>query len=77
MTERVLNRARWVGALTELERPLQLVWGDQDPVAVWAIAQEVKRLRPATEVVRLDGIGHYPQLEAPERVAEALVRFLG
>ena len=76
MRERETNRARWVPAVTLLDPPLLLVWGDQDPVGVWAIALEVKRLRPTTLVCRLPGIGHYPQLEAPEQVAAALLEFL-
>ena len=27
-------------------------------------------------LVRLDGVGHYSQLEAPERAAAAVVRFI-
>ena len=77
MAERVAHRARWVPALTALDLPLLLVWGDADPVAVWRIAEEIQRLRPATEVVRLQGIGHYPQLEAPGAVTAALLHFLG
>jgi pimeloyl-ACP methyl ester carboxylesterase len=77
LAEREQHRARWVGALVALELPLRLVWGDQDPVATWAIAEEVRRLRPATDVVRLEGVGHYPQLEAPARVARALLEHLG
>ena len=76
MAEREAHRARWVPAITELDLPLLLVWGDADPVGVWAIAEEIKRLRPATEVGRLRGIGHYPQLEASEAVTEALLGFL-
>lgn len=77
IAERRQHRARWMGALTNLDVPLRLVWGDVDPVAVWPIAEEIKRLRPATEVVRLEGIGHYPQLEAPQRVLEGIRAFLG
>ena len=72
MDERVQHRVRWVGALVALEEPLLLVWGDRDPVAVWPIAQEIGRLRPSTRVVRLEGVGHYPQIEAAQRVAAAV-----
>ncbi len=75
LREREVHRARWVPAITALDLPLLLVWGDRDPVAVFRIAEEVLRQRPATRLVRLEGIGHYPQLEAPQRVAEALVDF--
>ena len=76
LDERVQHRARWVGALVALEEPLLLVWGDRDPVAVWPIAQEIARLRPATQVVRLEGVGHYPQVEAAEEVAAAVEAYL-
>jgi pimeloyl-ACP methyl ester carboxylesterase len=69
MDERVAHRDRWRRATLEHAWPTRLVWGDVDPISSFAIAEEVKACRPATEVVRLEGTGHYPQIEDPEKVA--------
>jgi pimeloyl-ACP methyl ester carboxylesterase len=43
-----------------------------DPVATTAVLDGLRELRPATPVAELHDVGHYPQLEAPHRVAEAI-----
>jgi len=40
------------------------------------MAERYRELVPNPDVVLLDGIGHYPQLEAPERVLEAFLSFV-
>jgi pimeloyl-ACP methyl ester carboxylesterase len=70
LDERVEKRDRWRRATLEHGYPLRLVWGDLDPVSPFSMAEEVKSRRPATSVVRLEGTGHYPQVEEPERIAE-------
>lgn len=75
MRERIRMGDRWLGPLHRCALPMQLVWGLEDPVAVPAIAQRLAQKRPQTTLVELEGVGHYPQLEAPERVAAAVVRF--
>lgn len=74
--ERIRFRERWIGALQALDRPCLVLWGTEDPVAVMAIAEKVAKETPGAKLVRLEGIGHYPQLEAPDLVAEQLERFL-
>lgn len=74
--ERIRFRGRWIGALEHLDLPLLVLWGVDDPVAVLAIAEKVAAETPGAKLVRLEGIGHYPQLEAPELVVEQLERFL-
>lgn len=75
--ERTRFRERWIGALNHLDRPSLILWGVDDPVSVLAIAERVARETPGAELVRLEGVGHYPQLEAPSLVVEQLERFLG
>jgi pimeloyl-ACP methyl ester carboxylesterase len=74
--ERIRFRRRWIGALETLDRPALVLWGRRDPVAVPAIAQAVARETPGAELVWMDELGHYPQLENPARVAAELARFL-
>jgi pimeloyl-ACP methyl ester carboxylesterase len=75
MDERVAHRDRWRRATLEHRYPLRLVWGDADPISCYAIAEEVRACRPATDVIRLAGTGHYPQIEEPERVALAALEW--
>jgi len=42
-----------------------------DPIAVPAMVDRLAAARPDARVVRLDGVGHYPMLEAPARFAAA------
>ena len=76
MAERRRNRARWVGALTATRVPLRLVNGPEDPVSGRHMAERYEEIVPAPDVVLLEGVGHYPQFEAPERVVEAYLEFL-
>ena len=73
--ERRLNRTRWVGALTAGRVPLRCVCGALDPVSGAHMAARYRELVPHADVVLLDDVGHYPQLEAPERVLEAYFSF--
>ena len=52
--------------------PLAVVWGTADPIAVPAMADRLAAARPDARVVRLDGVGHYPMVEAPDRFLEAV-----
>ena len=61
--------------LRRIACPVLLVWGDHDRMVTHRGAAIVTEALPDTEVVLLEGIGHCPQLEAPERVAELLSSF--
>jgi pimeloyl-ACP methyl ester carboxylesterase len=74
--ERTRFRRRWIGALEELDLPAMILWGRLDPVAVPAIAEALARETPGAELVWMEDLGHYPQLEDPGRVVAELERFL-
>lgn len=76
MDERFRHADRWHGALRDWEKPLAMAWGMLDPVATPAVLDAVLGLRPKAPVARFDDLGHYPQIEDPDRVAEALQRAL-
>ncbi len=75
MADRIRNRERWVGAMQATEVPLRLVNGPEDPVSGGHMVQRYRELIPHPDVVVLDGIGHYPQVEAPKPVLEAALEF--
>jgi len=72
MEERFRHADRWHGALRDWQKPLQLAWGMLDPVATKAVLDRVLELQPAAPVTRFEDLGHYPQIEDPDRVAGAL-----
>jgi pimeloyl-ACP methyl ester carboxylesterase len=75
MVERRVHRARWVGALQSTRVPLTLIDGAADPISGAHMAARYRELVPAPDVTLLDGIGHYPQVEAPAAVLAAYGAF--
>jgi pimeloyl-ACP methyl ester carboxylesterase len=76
MEERFRYAERWHGALRDWQKPLALAWGMLDPVATPAVLDAVLELRPSAPVTRFEDLGHYPQIEDPTRVEDALQRAL-
>jgi pimeloyl-ACP methyl ester carboxylesterase len=74
--ERRVHEGRWTGAIESHPAPLHIIWGDLDPIAVWPMAERLGERRVGTTTTRLDGVGHYPMVEAPERFNAALARAL-
>jgi len=74
--ERVKYRERWVGALQKTEIPLKVINGVDDPVSGGHMVDRLLELIPETNITRLEGIGHYPQVEAPEATLKAYFEFL-
>ena len=72
--ERRRHQKTWTAAFVEYSGCLSAVWGVLDPIAVPAMPRHLADLRPGTEVVMLDGVGHWPSIEAPERVAAEIQR---
>jgi pimeloyl-ACP methyl ester carboxylesterase len=73
--ERYRFHDRWIGPLTRLDVPTQILWGEQDPVAVLAIAKTLAAEIPGARLKTLPELGHWPQVEDPERIATALESF--
>jgi pimeloyl-ACP methyl ester carboxylesterase len=72
MNERQRMGDRWTGPLHRLELPLRVIWGKQDPIAVYDIALKLNQSNPSISLCTLEDVGHYPQLEDPEKVAQCL-----
>jgi pimeloyl-ACP methyl ester carboxylesterase len=75
MVERRIYRARWVGALQAARVPLKLIDGAADPISGAHMAARYRELVPRADVTLLEGIGHYPQVEAPAAVLAAYLAF--
>lgn len=76
MDERVVYADRWHGAIQRWKGNLALAWGMEDPVAVPEVLDGLLEMRPDLSAVRFEHIGHYPQVEDPERFVEVLVEFM-
>ncbi len=63
--------------LADLDVPVLLIWGENDEFAPIAGAHRFERELPSTELVAIDGAGHFVWDEQPERCAAALTDFLG
>jgi pimeloyl-ACP methyl ester carboxylesterase len=75
--ERRLRRARWVGGLQTTRVPLKLINGPDDPISGAHMVERYRALLPRPDVTELPGIGHYPQVEAPQALLEAFLSFQG
>ncbi len=71
MRERKRFQERWREALRRPRVPVRLVIGEEDPVSGVAIAKRYREVAENPDVVMLQGVGHYPQFEAPDAVYEA------
>jgi haloalkane dehalogenase len=63
--------------LADLDVPVLLVWGAGDEFAPLAGAHRFGRELADTELVVIEGAGHFVWEDAPERCAEAATAFLG
>lgn len=77
MGEREIYADRWHGAIRSWGGDLSLLWGMQDPVAVPEILEGLLELRPSVEPVIFDDLGHYPQVEDPDRFMAVLAGTVG
>jgi haloalkane dehalogenase len=64
------------GRVAALGVPALIVWGQQDRFAGVAMAQRFHDELPDSELVVLDGAGHFVWDDEPERTSAALVDFL-
>ncbi|MSO77986.1 MAG: alpha/beta hydrolase [Acidimicrobiia bacterium] len=71
--ERRRHEERWTGAIERHPAPLTIVWGDADPIAVWPMTDELLARRADAHRVRLEGVGHYPMLEAADAYTEGVL----
>ncbi|MGH6950131.1 MAG: alpha/beta fold hydrolase [Vitreimonas sp.] len=75
MRQRREQRERWVGALTQALVPQRLINGPVDPASGGHVAEHYRAQVRDADVVLLDGIGHWPQIEAPQATLAAVLAF--
>lgn len=60
----------------DIRCPVKIIWGEDDPWIPLERGRALNKLIGQNNFQPLPGIGHLPQLEAPEIVLEALIDFL-
>jgi len=70
------RRAAWA-ALHDITAPVLLVHGEQDRLVSVGSAREAARRFPQWTVDVLPGLGHLPQIEAPDRVSSRILSWHG
>jgi pimeloyl-ACP methyl ester carboxylesterase len=75
--ERRAHERRFTGAIETDPSPLHIVWGLDDPIAVPSMVDTLLAARPDATAARLEGVGHYPMMEAPQRFLHAVLPGLG
>lgn len=67
--ERRRFRERWVSALQGIKQPFRFINGLHDPVSGKHLVARFREIVPdKTDIVELDGIGHFPHFEVPDAV---------
>ncbi|MBK9635873.1 MAG: alpha/beta hydrolase [Bacteroidetes bacterium] len=74
--ERVKYWHRWIPALYKLDMPTLILWAQNDPIAVKAIAEQLNKEIPNSTYVKIDNCGHYPMLEQAEIWANEIRKFV-
>jgi pimeloyl-ACP methyl ester carboxylesterase len=73
--EAPFGRKGFYPRLASLQPPALFVWSSHDRLIPEAFRHHVERWLPSAEQVVLDGCGHVPQVERPERTNGLLERF--
>lgn len=62
-------------ALAATSLPTLIIYGDMDSLIALDMMERTQQAIPGSEMVLYEGIGHSPNVEAPERMVEDLLRF--
>ena len=62
--------------LTE-ELPTLIIWGDADDIIPVSHAHAAHAAIPGSELLIINGAGHFPQIEAPDQFLAGLLDFIG
>jgi pimeloyl-ACP methyl ester carboxylesterase len=77
ISDRETHGERWVAALETTDVPVAFVWGMLDPVSGAHMAERIRERIPQAPFRALDDVAHWPPLEAPQRVAAAVLGTFG
>ena len=75
IARRLIPELRSPYELGRIDTRVLLVWGDKDRLVFHRGAERVLDVVPDSRLELLSGIGHCPQVEAPDRLTELLLEF--
>ncbi|MTI29472.1 alpha/beta fold hydrolase, partial [Xanthovirga aplysinae] len=75
MKERNVNRDRWVTPLKNSIVPIKLINGIEDPISGIHAAKRFAEVISHADIKYLKNVGHYPHVETPKKVLEAIFEF--
>ena len=73
----VVGRRTLTRAIDRIAAPTLVVWGSEDQLVSRPVIDELRRRRPDFAIRVLDGIGHAPMLEAPDRYLDEITTWMG
>lgn len=72
----LVDPRRYRKTMRSVSVPVLLVHGDRDRLVPVAAARDIGRRHPSWRYLELAGVGHVPQLQVPERLAEEVLSWL-
>ena len=58
------------------DMPTLIVWGTDDPIIPVEHGRAAHELIPGSKLIEIEGPGHWPQLDEPDRLVEAIGEFI-
>lgn len=56
--------------------PTLIIWGDRDDIIPVSHAYSAHQAMPGSRLAIIEGVGHFPQIEAPEQFVDTLLDFI-
>jgi pimeloyl-ACP methyl ester carboxylesterase len=72
LADKKTHQARWKNATIDADVPVGIVWGALDTALPEVLYDDAVRYLPTAHVRLLADVGHFPQVERPDAVAEAI-----
>jgi pimeloyl-ACP methyl ester carboxylesterase len=72
----LVDPRRYRKAMASIRVPVLLVHGDRDRLVPVAAARDIARRHPSWRYLELADVGHIPQLQVPDRLAEDVLAWL-
>lgn len=72
----LVKPGRYASAMNGIDVPVLLIHGEDDRLVPVASARKASAANPSWETAFLPGVGHTPQLEAPEQTAKIITEWL-